>query len=98
MSFTFWIHSSKRFAYGHYYLRPHETYHEPSRKFFPNEVFRVPLYENVPLTAVVGECCVMDLATFCKGRPKGIQEEDVFICEYRVDKKAHLFSKISRPK
>lgn len=24
--------SGQRFAYGHHYLRPHETYHEPTRK------------------------------------------------------------------
>jgi histone-lysine N-methyltransferase ASH1L len=38
----------------------------------------------------------MDLATFCKGRPKGALEEDVYICEYRVDKKARLFDKIPK--
>ncbi|GFW22366.1 histone-lysine N-methyltransferase ASH1L [Trichonephila clavipes] len=29
---------NNKFAFGHHYLRPHETYHEPSRKFFANEV------------------------------------------------------------
>lgn len=24
--------TGQRFAYGHHYLRPHETYHEPTRK------------------------------------------------------------------
>lgn len=27
----------RRFIYGHHYLRPHETYHEPTRKFYQNE-------------------------------------------------------------
>ncbi len=41
-----WINENgERFAFGHHYLRPHETFHEPSRKFFHNEVFRVPIYE-----------------------------------------------------
>uniref|UniRef100_K1RCH0 Putative histone-lysine N-methyltransferase ASH1L n=1 Tax=Magallana gigas TaxID=29159 RepID=K1RCH0_MAGGI len=88
--------NGRNFAFGHNYYRPHETFHEPSRKFFPNEVFRMPIYEIIPFDAIVGGCCVMDLNTFCKGRPKGTREQDIFICEYRMDKTAHLFYKISK--
>ncbi|XP_054713752.1 serine-rich adhesin for platelets-like [Uloborus diversus] len=89
---------NKKYAFGHHYLRPHETYHEPSRKFFPNEVFRVPLYEIISFDSIIGHCCVLDLPTYCKGRPKGYKEEDIYICEYRVDKTAHMFYKISKIK
>lgn len=41
---------------------------------------------------------MLDLSTFCKGRPKGFLESDVYICEYRLDKTAHLFYKISKSK
>ncbi|KAK3097974.1 hypothetical protein FSP39_014982 [Pinctada imbricata] len=85
-----------KFAFGHNYYRPHETYHEPTRKFYENEVFRMPIYEIIPFTAIVGGCCVMDLNTFCKGRPKGTREQDIYVCEYRMDKTAHLFYKISK--
>ncbi|KAH1005289.1 hypothetical protein HUJ04_006302 [Dendroctonus ponderosae] len=90
--------SGKRFAYGHHYLRPHETFHEPTRKFFSNEVMRVPLYEAVPVELVMEHCWVMDINTFCKGRPIGAQEEHVYICEYRVDKGAKMFSKVAKSK
>ncbi|XP_071987710.1 histone-lysine N-methyltransferase ASH1L isoform X2 [Engystomops pustulosus] len=86
----------ERFAFGHHYFRPHETHHSPSRKFYHNELFRVPLYEIIPLEAVVGTCAVLDLYTYCKGRPKGVKEQDVYICDYRLDKSAHLFYKIHR--
>lgn len=86
----------KRFVFGHHYLRPHETYHEPSRKFYPNEVVRVPLYEVVPIELVIARCWVLDPATFCKGRPADSSEPHVYICELRVDKGARLFSKISK--
>ncbi len=95
---TYLFSSGDRFAFGNYYLRPHETFHEPNRKFFSNEVFRVPLYEIVALQYIAEGCCVLDLQTYCKGRPKGVQERDVYICEYRLDKTAHLFYKITRPK
>lgn len=87
-----------RFAFGHHYLRPHETFHEPNRKFFHNEVFRVPIYEVLPLDTIWKKCWVMDIPTYCKGRPIGSVEEHVYICEYRVDKTARLFNKISKPK
>ncbi|XP_063802675.1 histone-lysine N-methyltransferase ASH1L [Pseudophryne corroboree] len=86
----------ERFAFGHHYFRPHETHHSPSRRFYHNELFRVPLYEIIALEAVVGTCCVLDLYTYCKGRPMGVREQDVYICDYRLDKSAHLFYKIHR--
>ncbi|CAF4826885.1 unnamed protein product [Pieris macdunnoughi] len=95
-----WKHkdTQERYVYGHHYLRPHETFHEPTRKFFHNEVMRVPLYEAVPIELVMSQCWVMDLNTFCKGRPVGASEAHVYICELRVDRTAHLFTKVSRPK
>ncbi|KAK7486796.1 hypothetical protein BaRGS_00021943 [Batillaria attramentaria] len=84
----------ERFAMGTPYVRPQETFHEPTRKFFPNEVFRMPTYEIVPLELVAGKCVVMDLNTYCKGQPKGFRSQDLYVCEYRVDKTAHLFHKI----
>jgi histone-lysine N-methyltransferase ASH1L len=94
-----WINEKgERFAFGHHYLRPHETFHEPSRKFFRNEVFRVPIYEVLPLDTIWRQCWVLDLPTFCKGRPRGALEEHIYICEYRVDKTARLFHRISKPK
>lgn len=90
-------HDGRRFIYGHHYLRPHETYHEPTRKFYQNEVVRVPLYEVVPIELIMGRCWVMDLNTFLKGRPMDSIETHVYICELRVDKAARLFSKIKNP-
>ena len=90
--------SGAMFAFGYHYLRPHETFHEPTRRFYDNEVFRIPLYEVLPLDTIWCECWVVDPAAFCKGRPLNAQENYVHICEYRVDKSARLFNKISKPK
>lgn len=91
-------HRGDRFAFGHHYLRPHETFHEPTRKFFPNELMRIPLYEVVPLDLIMGHCYVLDINTFCKGRPVGADPQHIYICEYRVDKYARLFAKLAKPK
>merc|ERR1719412_1066828 len=94
-----WINEAgQKFAFGYHYLRPHETFHEPSRKFFDNEVFRVPIYEVLPIDSIYGRCWVMDPVTFCRGRPNECEEEHVYICENRVDKTARLFNKISKHK
>lgn len=88
--------SGRRFVYGHHYLRPHETYHEPTRKFYQNEVMRVPLYEEVPIEMIMGRCWVLDPPTFCKGRPVDSVEDHVYICELRVDKAARSFARIGK--
>lgn len=59
---------------------------------------RVPLYEAVPVELIIEHCWVMDLNTFCKGRPTDAPEDHIYICEYRVDKTARLFSKVSKSK
>lgn len=94
-----WIdENGKQYVWGHHFLRPHETFHEPSRKFYVNEVLHVPIYEAIPIWAVAGRCWVLDPTTFCKGRPIDVAEEHIYICEYRVDKTARLFAKVARSK
>lgn len=87
-------HKGNRFVSGHNYLRPHETFHEPSRKFYQNEVIRVPVYEDVPIDLIMGRCWVLDPTTFCKGRPVGCVESHVYIGELKMDKARKKFSKI----
>lgn len=86
----------ERFAYVHNYLWPHETFHEPTRKFYPNEVIRVPRFEIISLDLIWARCWVLDPMTYCKGRPIEAVEEHVYICEFRVDKSCRLFYKISK--
>ncbi|XP_034240792.1 microtubule-associated protein futsch isoform X2 [Thrips palmi] len=86
----------ERFAYVHNYLWPHETFHEPTRKFYPNEVIRVPRFEMISLDLIWARCWVLDPMTYCKGRPIEAIEEHVYICEFRVDKSCRLFYKISK--
>lgn len=85
-----------KYAYGHHFLRPHETHHSPSRTFYHNELFVSPFSEIIPLEAIVGLCCVMDLYTYCKGKPKDFKISDIFICDFRVDKAAGLFTRITK--
>jgi len=90
--------TGERFSFGHHYLRPHETYHEPTRKFYPNEVVRVPIYEKISLDLIMGRCWVLDPSTYSKGYPIGSEHKHLYICEYRVDKCARMFAKMNKSK
>lgn len=88
--------TKQRMLFGHLYIWPSETYHEPTRKFYTDEVLRSPVCEWAPLEEVRGLCAVLDPSTYVKGRPKGFSPENVYICEMRVDKKAKSFSRIPK--
>ncbi|CAF1484599.1 unnamed protein product, partial [Rotaria magnacalcarata] len=91
-------------ASGFYYIRPNETFHEPNRKFFPYEVFRFPSSNDpLPISVVVRPCFVLDIGTYCKGKPisdnsSRVLPSDLFICEYRVDKLARTFTRLLKSK
>ncbi|XP_021955011.1 uncharacterized protein LOC110851509 [Folsomia candida] len=91
-----WKQASGAFVVGCHYLRPKETFHEPTRRFYPNEILRSPVTEYVPIELIHGRCWVVDPATYCKGRPIDCLEEHLYICEFRVDKTARIFNKIGR--
>ncbi|CAI4221440.1 unnamed protein product [Auanema sp. JU1783] len=85
-----------RFVFGFYYARPHETICDPNRIFHRNEIFATRFYDTLPLDSVVGRCIVLDPDVFCKGRPlfPMFKEEDVFLCEYQIDRQQRSFEKI----
>ena len=80
----------KKLLYGHHFLRPSETYHEPNRKFFVNEVLKSPLFEWVPIEEVKGLCFVLDLNNYCKGRPKGFNKI-AKVAQFPVNTKSYAF-------
>lgn len=91
-------------ASGFYYLRPMETFHEANRKFFSNELVRLPsTNDSIELNSIIRPCYVLDTGTFCKGKPLAeytsrISSRDLFICEYRVDKSARTFTRVPKSK
>jgi hypothetical protein len=89
-------------AAGFYYIRPNETFHEPKRKFFHNEVFRFPSSNDpLPISCFVRPCYVLDMGMYCRGKPisdnsSRVLSSDLFICEYRVDKLARTFTRVAK--
>uniref|UniRef100_A0A915D9C0 Histone-lysine N-methyltransferase n=1 Tax=Ditylenchus dipsaci TaxID=166011 RepID=A0A915D9C0_9BILA len=88
--------NGQRFVFGVYYARPHETFCDSTRMFYKNELFWTPLFDTLPLDSVVGRCLILEPQIWASGRPKQPKylEEDVFICEYQIDKHQRSFEKI----
>ena len=89
---------------GFFYRRPHETVPDANRKFFSQELLRYPSnQETLPISWVRRPCHVLDLATFCKGKPiselsSRLSSMDLFVCEYRVDKAGRTFTRLPKSK
>uniref|UniRef100_A0A914H086 BAH domain-containing protein n=1 Tax=Globodera rostochiensis TaxID=31243 RepID=A0A914H086_GLORO len=88
--------NGQRFIFGCYYARPHETFCDSSRTFYRNELFWTPLFDTLPLDSVVGRCLVLEPQIWAMGRPKSPRylEDDVFVCEYQIDRNQRSFEKI----
>ncbi|KAL0270693.1 UNVERIFIED_CONTAM: hypothetical protein PYX00_008011 [Menopon gallinae] len=80
--------------YGDCFYRPNETYHVQTRKFLEKEVFKSDQHIAVPLSQVLGRCCVMSVKDYFKFKPEGFDEKDVYVCESRYSSKARMFKKI----
>ncbi|KAI0987287.1 hypothetical protein GJ496_008847 [Pomphorhynchus laevis] len=91
-------HSGKPLVQANIYIRPDHTFHEPNRRFFRNELFKSPLCRTLTLDSVGPECHILDLHTFLKGKPRSTSEADLYVCEHRMDKTHHVFSRISKNK
>ena len=93
----FKVPTGERFAFGCYYARPHETFVDPGRMFYKNELFCTPLFDTLPVDAIVGRCLVLEPADYAIGRPKGPHyiEDDVFVCEHAIDRSQKQFEKLT---
>ncbi len=80
--------------YANQFFRPVETYHITSRKFLESEVFRTEVHLSVPLSKIVGRCCVVPVRDYFRSRPEGFADEDVFVCENRYAARARSFKKM----
>ncbi|XP_042217828.1 protein polybromo-1-like isoform X3 [Homarus americanus] len=90
-----WTNSEGRqMVYGCNYYRPAETFHQPNRKFFEQEVFKTDQHHAYPLTEVIGKCYVLPLVDYIKMKPEGVDEKDLFVCESRYNSRNRFFKKI----
>ncbi|XP_071547124.1 protein polybromo-1 isoform X2 [Panulirus ornatus] len=90
-----WTNSEGRqMVYGCNYYRPAETFHQPNRKFFEQEVFKTDQHHAYPLTEVIGKCYVLPLVDYIKMKPEDVDEKEVYVCESRYNSRNRFFKKI----
>lgn len=68
-------------------MRPHETFREPSRKFFDRELVRSPICREIDLDSILGTCSVLDLATYCMVGCCRFNYSTSYFCFYLTTKK-----------
>jgi hypothetical protein len=54
------------------------------------------MFDTLPLDAVIGRCLILEPVNWIDGRPRmpKYREEDVYVCEYQIDKNQRTFTKI----
>lgn len=68
--------------------------HKATQKFMENEVFKTNHMENYKCHEIVGRAIVLFFKEYIRGKPKGFDMKDVFVCESRYNEVGKSFSRI----
>jgi len=80
--------------WGGQFFRQRETFHVPTRTFFEKEVMKGDIHIAIPISKVLGKCYVMPSKDYVKYKPEGLDEKDIFVCEWRYTSKQRNWKKI----
>ena len=76
-----------------FYRAAVETFHVLERTFYDREVARSSLHEVFPISRVLGKCYVMPLQYHLTHRPEGVEERDVYVCDWNYNPKTRQWEK-----
>ncbi|KAF8464117.1 Bromodomain-containing protein, partial [Kalaharituber pfeilii] len=77
-----------------WYYRPEQTVHRYDRRFYEHEVVKTGQYRDHQIDEVLDKCFVMFFTRYSRGRPKGIGNRQVYVCESRYNEAEKHFNKI----
>ena len=77
-----------------WYYRPEQTVHRFDKHFLPNEVVKTGRYRDHHVEEIEGRCFIMFLTRYFKGRPRGREGQEIYVCESRYNETLHQFNKI----
>ena len=80
--------------WGAQFFRQRETFHVPTRTFYEAEVMKGDLHQAIPISSVMGKCYVMPVKDYCKFKPEGFDEKDIFVAEWKYTSKQRNWKKI----
>lgn len=84
---------------GLQFVRPNETFHQPTQKFLRQEVFLCQSVEQISMKQIQGLCYVSYIKDYFKYQPvrqdgQELADEDVYVCESRYNSKTKIFKKV----
>jgi len=80
--------------WGGQFFRQRETFHVPTRTFYEKEVMKGDLHEAIPISKVLGKCYVLPVRDYFRHKPQGLEERDVYVCEWKYTSKQRNWKKI----
>ncbi|XP_028967625.1 histone-lysine N-methyltransferase ASH1L [Galendromus occidentalis] len=84
------VKDSEKYVRGFEFLPPsHFPALFKNRTVNDRELVRLPEATAIPLSDLVEDrvCCVLNVGDFSAGKPTHINSEDIFVCEYRLDRR-----------
>lgn len=79
---------------AYWFLRPEQTTHKTTQKFYFNEVFKTQHVEHYMAADIVGKCCVLPPKDYVRGKPADVLQKDIFICESRYIESSKNYQRI----
>ena len=76
------------------YLRPEQTTHVSTRRFWDKEVFASLLYENYATNDILGKCYVSSARDYFASYPSGISHADVYFVLSKYYDRSTSYAKI----
>lgn len=92
--FRLWRENGKTWANCCWYYRPEQTVHKFDKLFWENEVVKSGQYRDHLVDDILEKCFVMFITKYQRGRPKGIGQRSVYLCESRYNENEKTFNKI----
>merc|ERR1719350_2280228 len=80
--------------WGAQFFRQRETFHVPTRTFYEKEVMKGDIHEAIPISKVLGKCYVMPVKDYFRQKPQGLEEKDIFVCEWKYTSKQRNWKKM----
>ena len=84
----------KTYLGGTLLLLPHQTFHVMTKTFMEHEVFRTSVRHVGLVTDVLGFAAVLPTKDYVRGRPRGFDAADVWVCDARYNDVSKSFDRI----
>ena len=84
---------------GLQFVRPNETFHQPTQKFLRQEIFVCQSVEHISMKEIQGLCYISYIKDYFKYQPirqdeQPLFDEDIYVCESRYNQKTKIFKKV----